>query len=390
MQDFTFQNIIKQICNEEQIKFNLLSKDWIIMLEKNGKTRFISGYKFGLNSHSVGEILDDKYGLYEVLFSKRVPIIEHKIIYNPSNTNDYAKDCNSYDYVKKYFYENNQHIIIKPNKGTCGNGVYNITNVDEIDNCLNTLFRSNFSLSMCPFYNIKNEYRLIMLNNKCKLIYEKALPIVIGDGKSSIKDLLIRFNKSYFSDKLDNKKYSRILKKNEIFQYDWKFNLSKGGLALKVDNNELKNKLIKIAENVCKSINLKFGSIDIIQTMSNNIDKFDNTAITNINGAKSQKSNNSDNSDSSASTSNISLSILSNADKRSMHHDKKLHQNEDTNEDILNKNISKDNKKIATENLFVIEANSGVMMKNYLLQNKDEYDIVKEIYKQAIEQMFNT
>ena len=35
-----FHMIIKEICEEENIKCSILSKDWIIMLEKEYKIRF--------------------------------------------------------------------------------------------------------------------------------------------------------------------------------------------------------------------------------------------------------------------------------------------------------------------------------------------------------------
>jgi hypothetical protein len=122
-----FYNIIKEICNEENITYKFLSKDWVIMLEKNNKTRFISGYKFDLNSHAIGLILDDKYALYEVLKSKGFPVIEHNIVYNSSNNNSYAIGCNSKEYVESLFKQYNNHIVIKPNDGTCGHNVYNIS-----------------------------------------------------------------------------------------------------------------------------------------------------------------------------------------------------------------------------------------------------------------------
>ena len=75
-----FKEIIKEICTEDNIKYKFLSKDWVIMLEKDGKTRFISGYKFDLNSHGIGLIADDKYALYEVLKSKNIPVIAHKLV----------------------------------------------------------------------------------------------------------------------------------------------------------------------------------------------------------------------------------------------------------------------------------------------------------------------
>lgn len=303
-----FKKIIEDICKENGIKYNFLSKDWVIMLEKDGKNRFISGYKFDLNSHGIGLIVDDKYALYDVLKVKKIPVIEHKIVYNKTNNSDYAIGCNTYEYVKDYFTQNNNHIVIKPNNGTCGRNVFNVTDINEIDTILDKLFKTNYSISICPFYEIKNEYRVIMLNGEKKLLYAKYLPIVIGNGKKTIRQLLLEFNPIYFKDKLKDSKYDKILNDKEKFEYNWKFNLSQGSIAKKVENKSLEEKLIQIAKNVCNNINLRFGSIDIVET---------------TNGK-----------------------------------------------------------------LFVLEANSGVMIDNYIKLNPNEYNLVKEIYKEAIESLF--
>ena len=75
-----FKQIIQEICDEKKINYKFLSKDWVIMLEKDGKTRFISGYKFDMNSQGTGIIADDKDATYEVLKEKKIPIIEYKIV----------------------------------------------------------------------------------------------------------------------------------------------------------------------------------------------------------------------------------------------------------------------------------------------------------------------
>lgn len=305
-----FKEIIQEICNEENIKYTFLSKDWVIMLEKDGKTRFISGYKFDLNSQAIGLIADDKYALYDVLKSKGIPVIEHKIVYKKTNKLDYAVGCNSYEYVKDYFLKNNNHIVIKPNEGSCGHNVFNVTEVNEIDIILDKLFTNNYSISICPFYNIKHEYRAIMLDGEKKLIYTKYLPIVTGDGCKTIRQLLLDFNHDYFIDKLEDSRYDKVLAKNEEFKYNWKFNLSQGSIAKRLNDELLENKLIQIAKQVCNEINLKFGCIDIIQT---------------------------DNND-----------------------------------------------------LYVLEVNSGVMIENYIRLNPDEYVTAKNIYKGAIERLFNS
>lgn len=270
MKDY-FKEIIKEICIENNIKYKFLSKDWVIMLEKDGKTRFISGYKFDLNSQSIGLIADDKYALYEVLKSKNIPVIEHKIVYNKKNNLDYAIGCNTYEYVKEYFLKNNNNIVIKPNDGTCGKNVFKVTDVNEIDTILDKIFLKNYSISMCPFYNIKHEYRAIMLDGENKLLYAKYLPIVVGDGNKTIRQLLLEFNYGYFLDKLEDSKYDKVLPKDMTFEYNWKFNLSQGSIAKKLNDKLLEDRLMKIAKQVCKEINLKFGSIDIIETTNNEL-----------------------------------------------------------------------------------------------------------------------
>ena len=78
--------------------------------------------------------------------------------------------------------------------------------------------------------------------------------------------MLLEFNHDFFIDKLEDSKYDGVLPKNEKFEYGWKFNLSQGSIAKKLNDEALKDRLIKIAKQVCKEINLKFGSIDIIET----------------------------------------------------------------------------------------------------------------------------
>ena len=53
--------IIKEICDELNIKCTFLSKDWVIMLEKDNIKKYITGYKFDLNTQWTSNIVDDKY-----------------------------------------------------------------------------------------------------------------------------------------------------------------------------------------------------------------------------------------------------------------------------------------------------------------------------------------
>lgn len=269
----TFKKIIKEICDEENINYSVISKDWIIVLEKNNVTNIITGYKFGINNHALGELLDDKYATFELLSKKNIPIIEHNIIYGPGNNNQYAIGSNSVEYVKGLFYKYNQNVVLKINDGTCGANVLHIKNIDELVEQYKNLSKKYFSMSLCPYYDIENEYRAIVVNGKTELLYKKTKPVVIGDGKSTIRELLINFNSEYFEENkiLEDEVYSCILPENDVFEFDWRFNLAKGSKASFDISEVLKNDIECLAEEISRKIGLGFGSIDIIKTTDNKL-----------------------------------------------------------------------------------------------------------------------
>lgn len=268
------QRIIKQIALENDLSYEVLSCDLVIKLTKGNKIRYINGYKFGLNSHSLGLILDDKYATYELLNSLNIKVCKHHILFRPNNHNSYAKNYNSFKYCYDLFLKYNKNVILKVNNGTCGDGVYHITTKKELKKIYNHLLKYNFSISLCPYYDIKNEYRVILLNNEIKIMYGKINPVVIGNGKDKLIDLLKDFNINYFGYKTNLKKninYNKVLKKDEKFIYDFKYNLSKGSIITEDIDKETKSIIRKMAKDVSKKINLGFGSIDIIKT---NDDKY--------------------------------------------------------------------------------------------------------------------
>lgn len=255
-----FNKIIKQICQEKSIQYEELSDDWIIKLTKENRNKFIVGYKFDLNNQATSEICNDKFALYAVLKSEEIPVIEYNILFK-----------NEEDKLEKYFYEDNQNVVLKPNNGTCGNNVLHICEYDKLKSEYNKLISKYYSVDICPFYEIESEYRVIYLPTK-QHIYKKVKPIITGDGVHSVKELLIEFNSEYFGDernlKSENISADYIPKFGEKIEYEWRFNLSRGAKIADVDDEE-KNILMNMINNIIKVINLKFVSIDIVKLTNN-------------------------------------------------------------------------------------------------------------------------
>ena len=77
------------------------------------------------------------------------------------------------------------------------------------------------------------------------------------------------FNNEYFKNYDDDNK-DDVLPLNETFEYDWKFNLSKGAISsLDIDYNDKENldNIIKLLKPI---INDGFCSVDIIKTKDSN------------------------------------------------------------------------------------------------------------------------
>lgn len=256
-----FKEIIKEICKEEDIKIEIMSNDYLIKLTKNNVTKFIWGCKFPLNNHSIGSIIDDKYALYEICKNNNIPIIEHQIVWNPNN----KLGKNTSEVLKEYFNKYNRDVVLKPNNGSKGIDVYHLTNLDDLINVSNNLFSKYFSLSICPYYDIKNEYRVVILDNEVKLVYEKDKLVVKGNDKDRVKDLLNKSNPIYFQN-MDLAKYDYVLSDGEILEYDWRFNLSRGATAKLINDKNLENKIASLALDVAKILGACFVSVDIINS----------------------------------------------------------------------------------------------------------------------------
>lgn len=256
-----FNEMIKKIGEELGISVTLLSDGWLKVLEKDNQIHYITGYQFDTNYHAIGNVMDDKGMFYDLLKYKNIPVIEHYVINNNYDRND----------VLNYFKNHDNEIIVKGNIGNAGLQVYKINDENSLFKIIDRLFLKQYTISLCPYYSIKNEYRVIILNNEIKNIFGKIKPIVIGDGKRTIKELACEYSDYYLRhlDKIDNPSF--IPKVNEEVELSFKFNLSSGAKTFTEIPLELKDKICDLALSLTRKLNITFASVDIINTMDNEL-----------------------------------------------------------------------------------------------------------------------
>ena len=267
-----FDTIINEICKERGIKVQRISYDWIKILEKEGKTSILVAYNFELNSAVSKVIANDKYATYALLEANDIPIIEHKLIFNPQTRQEYYYDT-YIDYIKELL-DKDKKIIIKVNDSSQGKEVFCLNSIEDVENKINTLFEYNDNLSICPFVEIDYEYRAIYLDGEIIYIYKKEKPSVIGDGKSSLKDLIQAKSETeeIDIDIMDSLDLNSIPQNGEKVTISWKHNLSNSAEPILIDKNEENyNEIIELAIKTGKTLGITFASIDICLTSKKEI-----------------------------------------------------------------------------------------------------------------------
>lgn len=219
----SYAGILGEICQESGVELTWVANNWVAILEKNEQIRFALGFKFGINSAAASMVADDKCATYGVLQKQGIPAVQHQLLYKKDNPASYARNYQSEEYIEMFFRQNREHVVIKPNNGQGGEGVYQASSMDDVRRALEKIFRSNELAAMCPFYNILHEYRFIMLDGKVRLAYKK----VRGE--------------------------------------DWRFNLNSGARAERIEDSKLYEKLKNLAAKTTKAMNLRFCSVDMAE-----------------------------------------------------------------------------------------------------------------------------
>lgn len=273
-----FHAIIKELCEEQNVKMEVISYGWILKLSKGNKVKYIVGNNFPLNPESSSIIISDKYATYEVLNSFGIPAVKHIMLFNPAERGEYISENGNFSIISSEFSKYGK-LVVKPNTGFEGNNVMLCKSLKEAEIAIHKLFKTENSISICPYYEIEREYRAFYLNGKVELIYSKEKPYVVGDGKSSLKELITKENlpeKPVVKENLallDMKIIPGIGQKVEL---SWKHNLSGGAKAEILEENTdnestLYNEIKRLAIKAGEALDIKFVTIDIIHTTENEL-----------------------------------------------------------------------------------------------------------------------
>lgn len=219
------------------------------------------------------ELACDKEGTKTILAEAGIPVPRGTVIHYLDELEDAISDVGGYP------------VVIKPLDGNHGRGItIDVENLKEAEEAYDLASAASKSRSIIvEKYYKGNDHRLLVINGKLVAVAERVPAHVVGDGYSTIEELIEKTNQDpnrgdghdNVLTKISVDRTSLAVLKKQGFNMDTKLkegqiaylrataNLSTGGIAIdRTDDIHPEN--IWIAERVAKIIGLDIAGIDVV------------------------------------------------------------------------------------------------------------------------------
>jgi D-alanine-D-alanine ligase-like ATP-grasp enzyme len=279
----------------------LLEPKWGLVCQvtfKSGKRCYFRYNTLDLNFMGASEIARDKDYSYFFMDHMGYPTIPSKPFYSDRWARIVRSDQTlrkAVIYAKKLGYP----VIVKPNSGSQGVGVSLVHSEVELTKALQAIWKKD-NIAQVQKYIVGNDYRVVVLDDKVISAYQRVPLSVVGDGASSILDLLNQKQKEFVRSgrdtvldlkdvRIKNKLkhhmlgFKSVIKKGERVYLLDNANLSTGGDSVDVTHSIHKD-FKKIAVSLTRDMGLRLCGVDLMIEGSIT-DKPENYYIIEVNSA---------------------------------------------------------------------------------------------------------
>lgn len=248
------------------------------LIFKNGRVSYFRNTSIDLNSMGASSVATDKD--YTSFFLKKAgyPTIPGTTFFAPKFARAIGSS-RSLDAAVRYARRLGYPVIVKPNSASQGKDVSLVYDGQSLARTLRAIFTYD-NVALVQTYIRGNDYRIVVLDGQVISAYQRIPLAIVGDGKSSIKNLLTAKQKLFVRQGRDtriNFRDPRIHEKlrsqslslssvpatgARIFLLD-NANLSTGGDAIDVTST-MHPIWKKIACSITKDMGLRFCGVDLM------------------------------------------------------------------------------------------------------------------------------
>ncbi|WP_310622000.1 ATP-grasp domain-containing protein [Flexibacterium corallicola] len=253
-------------------------------IERQDKKRFpFKGTAYGLNPFGASEIARDKNYAGHLLHNAGLPCPDSILIHSSSSISTIeqqnpriAKKLKNEDQAIEFAQQNGWPVFVKPNDGSQGRGVSQVNSEKELLSALQSLLTTN-DCALVQQRKKGRDFRVLVLDDKVKLVVERAPLSLTGDGQATISQQLEEIHDSPKGTSLFKahgqiiEKHLRtqalspscVLERGQTIQVLPNSNLSTGGTAVD-QTDHLSSALKELALQAAQCIGLRYAGVDLM------------------------------------------------------------------------------------------------------------------------------
>jgi glutathione synthase/RimK-type ligase-like ATP-grasp enzyme len=267
-----FVSAVQKYCAEHGIAVETRSQGWLMVMQKGPRRYLAYGYDLGLNSAVTHRIANDKAATAELLEINGIACVPHAFFPSPEPS-EYVPAAGAWEAMLGHLAQNPDGIVVKPNEGTSGRLVFKVLTRPALERAVNEIFSLNLSLAISPYLEIKNEVRVILVDHLPVIVYGKSRPAITGDGVHSILELALAAMPAErlsavlprMAGDLDSVTLDTVLPVGQHHALNWRHNLDAGAEPVLLQQGETRERCVDLAIAAARSIDLRFGSIDVVR-----------------------------------------------------------------------------------------------------------------------------
>jgi glutathione synthase/RimK-type ligase-like ATP-grasp enzyme len=263
---------VQKYCAEHGIAVETRSQGWLMVMRKGPRRHLTYGYDVGLNSAVTHRVANDKAATAELLEMNGIACVPHAFFPSPA-LSEYVPPDGTWDAMLGHLTKNPDGIVVKPNEGTSGNLVFKVLDRPALERAVGEIFSLNLNLAISPHLEIKNEVRVILVDDLPLIVYGKSRPAITGDGVHSILELALAAMPAERLSAIlprmagdpDSATLDTVLPPGRHYALNWRHNLDAGAEPVLLPQGAVRERCVELAIKAAKSIDLRFGSIDVVQ-----------------------------------------------------------------------------------------------------------------------------
>ncbi len=259
---------------------------------------------YPLNSATAFTLATDKTFTYRILSDAGLPVPVGESFFITERFSGLRGGGKSLDAARDYAGKQGYPLFVKPNSGSRGAFARIVQNDDELVQSLKSMCQSHYMAIVQEIVR-GEEFRIFSIDGVPQFAYRKRKPVLYGDGKHSVKQLVDSLNRERNSRGLDplsldqgelanhmaNQGFtaSSVLLEGETLQYTSALTISEGGEVLDF-TTELTESVRLLCETITTQLDLRVFAVDLISQSDNVGDLPDDYKIIEVNANPSMTS----------------------------------------------------------------------------------------------------